>query len=133
LALKCAEQAIVQDRKHISSDNLQLALRAAARDVEGTLKRIFDDAVRSSQTDMLTKVVRAAARCTLPEFTASELRKKIKQCYEIDVKQQGLNNHFKRLVSGDRQSIFHRKSKGVYCFSDPRMPSYILIEEGTIE
>lgn len=132
LALKCAEQAAAADRTLVSLDDLEYALAAAAGDAEGTLKRQYDDAVRSYQTDMYKTVVGAAAQCTVPDFRAGELRRKIKERYNVDITQPALNNYLQRLVSEGDATILRRLSKGVYRFNDPRMPSYVRIAEGRI-
>lgn len=59
------------------------------------------------------------------EFTASSLREKIEEMTKGSISQGSLNNYLQRLVSDDFSAILHRCSKGVYRFSDPRMPSFI--------
>lgn len=132
LALKCAENAIANDMTRIDEDDLKVALSAAAKDSEGTLKRIYDNASRSYQTDMHKKILVAAAYCNAGEFSAKDLRESIKEVYDLDISQQVLNNYFKRLVSDSEDTVLRRLAKGVYRFNDPRMPSYIRISEGVI-
>lgn len=133
LALKCAEQAVAEGRTVVSLDDLQYALTAAAADAEGTLKRQYDDAVRSYQTEMYKVVLGAAAHCTVPDFRAAELRRMIKLRYDVNITQPALNNYLQRLVSDGDATVLRRLSKGVYRFNDPRMPSYVRIAEGRIE
>jgi Cdc6-like AAA superfamily ATPase len=133
LALKCAEEAIANGSAHIELEDLQHALGAAAQDAEGTLKRVYDDAVRSYQSDMYKVVIGAAAYCTVPEFSAKQLRGKIQERYNRVVSQPTLNNYFQRLVSDTEQKILRRLAKGVYRFTDPRMPSYVRIVEGSLQ
>ena len=135
LALKCAEDAIAQDRSRISLRDLNHALNAAVQDAEGTLKLLYDTAVRSYQAaDMYRLIVRAAAYCATPtsEFTSRELREKIKLFSGETVSQQVLNNYFKKLVSDGEDKILQRLAVGVYRFSDPRMPSFVRIVEGKL-
>lgn len=132
LALKCAEEAIADGRVNVSRIDLDRAQESAMEDAEGTLKRTYDDAVRSYQTEMYRVVVGAAAECTAPEFKAAELRRSIKTHYNIDITQQGLNNYLQKLVSDSDATIIRRVAKGIYRFNDPRMPSYVKIAEGRV-
>ena len=132
LALKCAENAIIQDRNRITLEDLMHAFKAAALDVEGTLNNYYSTAVRSyRKEEMYRLIVLAAAYCAAsgPEFTSQDLRDKIKELSGKDVSQQNLNNHFKKLMSDGKDKIFQRLSVGVYRFSDPRMPSFVRISE----
>ena len=135
LALKCAEEAIAEGRSRITLRDLNPALNAAAQDAEGTLKTLYDTAVRSYQTaDMYRLIVRAAAYCATDksEFTSRELREKIKLFSGESVSQNTLSNYFKKLVSNGEDKILQRLAIGVYRFSDPRMPSFVRIVEGKL-
>lgn len=127
LALKCAEEAIAESRASVTLKDLEVAMGVASEEVEGTLKKTFDDAVRSIQTEMYRRILCSAAYCGGYEFSASNLREKIKTIYDVDINQRGLNNYLKKLVSDDGTTILRRIAKGVYRFTDPRMPSYVKI------
>jgi SpoVK/Ycf46/Vps4 family AAA+-type ATPase len=124
IALKCAENAVAADRTYIDETHLSEALGLAVRDAEGTLKREYDDAVRSYATGMYGEIVTAAAVLSTEEFSAASLRESIERRTGKPITQGSLNSYLQRLVSDDGSSILRRKAKGVYCFSDPRMPSY---------
>ena len=133
LALKCAENAIVQDRNKITSRDLSHALNSAAQDAEGTLNLNYSAAVRSyRKEEMYILIVLAAAYCatSTSEFTSQDLRDKIKELSGKDVSQQDLNNHFKKLMSDGKDKILQRLAVGVYRFSDPRMPSFVRLNAG---
>lgn len=132
LALKCAEEAIGEDAWSISTDDLEGALSVAADDAEGTLQLQYDEASRSHQTDMYKNILTAAAECTLPEFTASELREELGELVGRDITQQRLNYYLRRLVSDTDSTVLRRMAIGIYRFNDPRMPSYIRITRGMI-
>ena len=127
LALKCAEEAVANGKKRITSDDLQSALSAAVEDAEGTLRRVYDTAARSYNTDMYRVILQAAAHLGRDEFSAGQLRSAIEKITSEAIAQQGLNNYLNRLISDDGSTILVRKSKGIYKFSDPRMPSFIKI------
>lgn len=126
LALKCAEHAIGDERALISESDLQLAMTAAVEDAEGTLKRIYEDSIRSTSS-MYSSILLAAAALEEDEFTASALRVEIQKRTGQHITQGRLNNFFKRLVSRDGSTILRRTGQGIYRFEDPRMRSYIRI------
>jgi len=127
LALKCAESAIANDNRHVGQTNLISAMEEATRDAEGTLKRIYDNAARSANSDLYRQILLAAAAMPGHEFSATSLRNKVSQALNKNLTQGSLNNYLKKLLSADGETILKRKAKGVYCFNDPRMQSYIKI------
>lgn len=127
LALKSAEDAIGQGRTEINDTHVEAATSRAVNDAEGTLKRTYDDATRSSGTEEYKKILCAAAQATQEEITAANLRQEYKKLWQQDMTQASLNNYLSRLVSDGNHSILRRIAKGVYRFNDPRMPSYIKI------
>jgi Cdc6-like AAA superfamily ATPase len=132
LALKCAENAIIQDRNRITLEDLKPALEAAALDLEGTLNNNFSTAVRSSQRGKMYRlIVIAAAYCAEygSEFTLQDLRDKIKQLSGNEDFQSDLSYYLNRLISDGKEKILQRVAKGVYRFSDPRMPSFVRMSE----
>jgi Cdc6-like AAA superfamily ATPase len=136
LCLKAAEAAIVEQRGDIDRADVQNAMDAARVDAEGTLKRVYEDAVRSYGTDMYRHILQAAANLTRVdriEFTASDFRASVEHVTGAPITQGSLNNHLKRLVSADGRCVLTRMAKGVYRFTDPRMPSYVRIANGTLD
>jgi Cdc6-like AAA superfamily ATPase len=124
IALKCAEQAVAAHRRNIDESHLHEALDLAVKDAEGSLKRDFDNAVRSYGSDMYVKIVISAADIPSGEFNAATLREAIRHRTGTSISQGALNNYLKRLVSIDGSTVLTRKAKGVYCFTDPRMASF---------
>lgn len=133
LALKAAEDAIVDGRDAINVVQIEAATRRAVEDAEGSLKRAYDDAVRSYGTDEYRRILLAAALCRAEEIVASTLRATYQRLFEEDITQGSLNNYFKRLVADDSSAIIRRIAKGVYRFNDPRMPSYVRIAQSYLE
>ncbi len=131
LALKAAEDAIADNRTEITVHHVETATRRAVNDSEGRLKRVYDEACRSSGTEEYRHIICAAAMIGGDQFIASQLRQKYKEIWGKFIKQTSLNNYFSRLVSDGDGTILRRLAKGVYRFNDPRMPSYIRIANMT--
>lgn len=128
LSLKCAEEAIVSDSSTVTLRALHTAIREAVSDAEGSLRREYQEAVRSASTDMFKHVLLAAARIgSQREFNAANWRAEVKKITGKAISQQELNNYLNRLVATDESCIIKRLGKGVYKFNDPRMPSFIKI------
>ena len=127
LALKATEDAIADSRYEINVSNVEAATRRAVNDSEGRLKRVYDDACRSYNTEEYRHIICAASMLGADEFTAAELRQKYLELWHKPIVQTSLNNYFNRLVSDGDSTILRRIAKGVYRFNDPRMPSYIRI------
>ena len=125
IALKCVEDAICDNRKHIRIHHLPSALKSATLEAEQSLRFAFDSATSSATTNMFRIVVDAASRFGVENFSASDLRGKIKEIHGQDITQGALNNLFKKLVDDNHKRILHRVAKGTYRFSDPRMPSFV--------
>jgi len=127
LALKCAEDAVAGDYKHIGMEHLPAAINRAVSEYEGAFKRTYDSAIISSNTDMYRIILIVAANLDKPEFSAGELRKEIYRMTGKKISQQSLSNYFKKLVSDSSYTILRRIKKGMYRFNDPRMASFIKI------
>lgn len=127
LSLKAAEDAIGAGADEITVQSVEAATRRAVNDAEGSLKRAYDSACRSANTDEYKNILFAASHCGADEFTALELRERYGEMFEKEIKQGWLNNFLNRLVSIDGSTVLRRIAKGVYRFSDPRMPSFVRI------
>lgn len=125
LALKAAESAIGEERKEIQLGHIHQATDDATGDAEGSLRTKYNETVRSSNTDEFKKILVAATIIKKEEFTATDLRDSYKQIMGLSVNQSWLNNYLQKIVANDSSAILRRLAKGVYKFSDPRMPSYI--------
>lgn len=132
LALKCAEEAVSNGPRHITKQNLSIAIKNAVEDAEGTLRRKYFEATRSHSTDMYANVLLAAAKLRGEEFTAKMLRKELSDQIGRTINQGELNNYLKRLVSENQTCLLQRTGKGVYRFSDPRMASFIKVAQEDI-
>jgi hypothetical protein len=126
LALKCAEDAIGERRARIGPENLRIALGQAVQDAEGTLRRVYSDAIRS-QSDLYRQILVACASFETEEFSSADLRDAIQNVTGTPISQGSLNNYFQRLVSNTGSAILRRTGQGHYRFEDPRMASYVRI------
>lgn len=130
LALKCAEEAVAADCGTVDASMLETAINGAVQDAEGTLRSIYLSAVRTyAAGNPYAIVASSAAHIGKQEFNAAELRQAIKDHAGLDMKQASLNNYLQRLVAKDDSAMLRRVAKGVYRFSDPRMPAFVRIIE----
>jgi len=134
LGLKCVEESISKNKKIIDKFILYAAIKEAVKDAEGTLKRNYDEAVRSASTEMFRTILYAAARIGSEyEFTAKNWRDEIEDITNEIITPQKLSSYLHRLVANDESQLIRRVGKqGVYKFNDPRMPSYIKIVNSKI-
>lgn len=130
LALKAGEIAVGEERTLVTEADLAAAMAVAARDSEGTLRTTYDNAVRSTSTDMYRHVIYGASLLPGSEFTSEQLREAIRKVRGQDITQGSLNNYFQKLVSNDGSTIITRVKKGMYRFTDPRMAAHARIANG---
>lgn len=127
LALKCAEEAIVGGTTTIRRDDLTAATRIAADAAEASLHNGYYSAIRSSSADgdLYRQILLAAAKVPKHEFTARELREKVCEISGRQLSQAKLGRYYSSLISDGSGTILRRVEKGIYCFNDPRFPSFI--------
>jgi len=135
LALKCAEEAIVSSRSSVRKEDLRLATEAAAEAAEGALLNTYNEAIRSasqSNRDKYKIILLAAAKMKNHEFTTKEWREAISKVSGQEITHSQIKNYSKTLLSDGASTILRRKGRGVYCFNDPRFPSFIRIVHSDI-
>lgn len=119
LALKCAEKAIDTDQTIIDRYILFSAIQEAMKGAQGSLKRNYDKAVRSSKTDMFKTVLYAAAQIGSDyEFTITDWKERVIENTNEDMTTQKLNSYQRRLVSNNEGSLIKRIAPGIYKFND---------------
>ncbi|MDP2714568.1 hypothetical protein [Rheinheimera sp.] len=129
IALKCAEEAVLEKRNEISQDNLTSALKLAAQFSEGNLRRSYEDAIKK-QTETSQKVLLAAALCHPRGFLISELLEMKNQAVDPDIGDGAVKSCLSRWVKNNELSIITRIERGHYRFNDPRLISYIKMVNG---
>ncbi|MCW5198722.1 hypothetical protein VU06_03120 [Desulfobulbus sp. F3] len=117
------------NKKDIILADVERSTRRAVEDAEGSLKRTYDNATRSCNTDTYKKILLAAASCKADEIRSKELREAYDKLWSEKITQGSLSNYLKKLISDDFSLIMRRIAKGVYRFADPRMPSYVKIAQ----
>jgi energy-coupling factor transporter ATP-binding protein EcfA2 len=129
LALKCAEEAIVAGRFSVRKEHLREATIIAAEAAEGVLRNTYESATRSASVNgkLYKSILLAAAKMANHEFNAKDLRDEICRSTGETVSQSRLSNFYSSLISDTSETILRRVGKGVYCFNDPRMASFIRI------
>jgi Cdc6-like AAA superfamily ATPase len=130
LCLKSAELVIGRDQNIISMDVLKTAMASCIDDVEGSLRTAFDHATRSVSTEMYKLLLLAAAQIRTREFSAQTWRDAYEHLIGTPLKKQALNTYLDRLVTDAQTAVLKRVARGMYCFIDPRMPSFVRIEAG---
>lgn len=130
ICLKCAENAIVNKKKTITMECLEAALIDAVKDSEGAFKRRFHATTRGLKKEAeYRSILHAAAHCPIPEFNLNELRAKLSDRFKIDIPAKVVSRYMSNMVVDKHKGVFNRVGKGVYRFSDPRIPSYIKMVE----
>ncbi|MCJ8503165.1 ATP-binding protein [Desulfatitalea alkaliphila] len=130
VCLKCAENAIVSKKRTVNMPDLEEALKDAVKESEGALKRRFESTLRGTKNEAEYRcILLAAAHCSIPEFTLSALRSKLLDRFNINIPQRVVSRYMSNMIVYRGKGVFDRVSKGVYRFSDPRMPSFIKMIE----
>lgn len=93
-------------------------------DNKQTLKDIYDGATRSDTNETFKRTVNAAAELDTNEFSIADVRRQYLSLYSEDLTAGNCSAAFKRFLGINGSNILHRISRGVYRFTDPRMPSY---------
>lgn len=124
IALNLAAIAVAEGRKHIRTTHVAKALKHSAESAEQSLKDAYEDATRSSTTLAYRQVVNAAAHIDTPEFSLSDVKQKFTSLYSRELPDSTCSNVFRRLAGENGGHILKRSGRGVYRFSDPRMPSF---------
>ena len=99
------------------------------------MRSTYEDAVRSSSVhgDLYRVILHAASKMKSHEFSAKDLRAEICKLSGKELSQSRLSNFYSYLVSDGENSILRRISKGIYCFNDPRFPSFIRIVNADLD
>ncbi|WP_156181345.1 hypothetical protein [Halomonas sp. PR-M31] len=126
ICLKCAENALTSHTKHIGERCLETSLKASVEESEGALKRVFDTTLRNlSKPQEYRLLLLAAANCKTPEFRISEVNKKLDKILNITIDPNILSRRLGTLAKGNRSTILCKPARGVFQFTDPRMPCFV--------
>ena len=128
LALKSGENAIKNGSQLVTEQLLFDSIAASLEDAEEYLRSLWNSSMINLESQVYVQVLLACAAFTTQEFSAKELRKKLNDLFSLSFNQAALNQYLTKLVSDDEQHILHRISKGIYRFSDPRMPSFVKLQ-----
>lgn len=125
ISLKCAEQAILNGRRHITIDKLNEALSQAVASAESSLTSLYLAATRGRKEAEYKKLLLAAATCNGSEFSTGQVRNKLSEILGVEIETKRVPAYLNDLTCDEDSKVFRRISRGVYQFSDPRMPSFI--------
>ncbi|MDR1706733.1 MAG: ATP-binding protein [Prevotella sp.] len=129
LALKVCEDVIAEERTTVTMRDLLNATERAIENSEESLLTMFIESTNSTHKDKLERILLAAATCNEFRFSGYDICKKYYDIYKEDLTTSQLGPYLSKLVSTDNSKIMRRLSKGIYRFSDPRMPSFIKIHK----
>lgn len=129
IALKCAEEVVVKDRKSVNTSVLTKAIKVAVESSEGGLRRAYEEAIRKN-TDNSRKILLGAALCHSKGFLVSELLEMVNEVIDKDIGKSTISNCLSRWVSEQYINILTKVERGHYRFSDPRLMSYIKMVNG---
>ncbi|MEM8137321.1 ATP-binding protein, partial [Morganella morganii] len=125
LCKEAAESAISSDYDKVNLTLFHKSIEKSVENAEGRLKREYEDAVRSSKTDVYKKILLSASKFRTNEFSVKNWINQIYADTGVRYNNQSMSNYTGRLVKKEYGSIIKRLSVGVYKISDPRMPSFI--------
>ena len=129
IALKCAEDAVMNRLSFIDSEILPRALAKAVECSEGALRRKYEYAIKPNN-NLPRKILLAAALCHPRGFLIAEVCEMINEVIERGIKRQAITSLLNRWVNDPELNIIMRVERGHYKFSDPRMMSFIKMING---
>ena len=101
----------------------------AVKSSEGSLIRDYELATKSSHNNNYRKILLAAAKIKSSSFTTKEWIEKIEEETGILYNNQSMSNFIGRLMNADKGGIIEKVSHGVYRIKDPRMASFIIMND----
>jgi hypothetical protein len=113
-------------------EHLLQALSVAVEDAEQSLRDQYEKAVRGKNNKVYCTILSAAASLDKPEFSSGALLAELNKAFVPPMKPAALFSYLNRLVSSTNETVLTRKYKGVYRFSDPRMPSFVKMMSNNI-
>lgn len=125
LALKSAEEAVLNDLQNINHTIFMNGLKSAINNIEQTLKDTYDYV--TGDNTLKKKLLYCASLIGEGAFKASALRNKYEELYGEPIEQLQVNNAIYKALSDTPDTMIRKVRKGVYYFNDPRMPIYILM------
>ncbi|NLO05639.1 MAG: ATP-binding protein [candidate division WS1 bacterium] len=125
LGQKCAYHAIRLRDYHVHSHELSYALQDAVKEAEESLRIAYSDATSSAQAAGYTEILHALAYIPSTVFSKDDCRRYIQSYTKQDVNETLLDNAVRRFVAEDDSAVLKRVGSGLYCFTDPRMPSFL--------
>ncbi len=128
IALHCAEQAVINGRRFITFDHLHQALIQAVESSKSSIGADYFKAIRGGKSAEYKRVLLAAAKCDGSEFTVGELSAKLSEMLNVSVTPDSFTRFLQNNTSTNCHGLFRRVRTGIYQFIDPRMPSFIFME-----
>ncbi len=128
LALKSGEISIRKGDSCVTMDQLTESISDAVKDSEEYLQYSWNSTMQTVLSELYMQILLVCASIDSNEISAKELREQLRIKFNVEITQSALNPYLTKLVADDESHILHRIAKGVYRFSDPRMPSFVKIQ-----
>lgn len=128
IALKAAEDAIVDEISEIDIEDVDRAVKKAVDDGENVLANSYRISMSSFSSKTLgkyKKILYAISLCDDEFIRNDQIRYKYQYVFKEELPMVTLNTYLSKIVSDKEDKLMKRLSKGVYRFNDPRMISYI--------
>ena len=129
IALKCAETAVINNRREVSLTDLAGGLSSASRFSEGKLIRTYEAAIKQN-SDASRKVLLGGALCHPKGFLVAEIVEMVNQVLDPGLPKSIIRNCLSRWTANSGLNLLTRVSRGQYRFCDPRFMSYIKMKNG---
>lgn len=133
MGLKSSEEAIVNSVKKITKKEFVASIDKAVNDSKGTMKRLYDNATQNLSLKKSTNIkfiLKACSTTNHEAFTLTDINTKLR-IDGIDLTNRTISDYISKFT-GNNGDILRRIKRGVYCFNDPRMQSYIKMIENKL-
>lgn len=124
LGQKAAFHAVKDHGLLVDHHVLRRAFRDAVTEAEESLRHAYARATASAQTENYMQILHDISYIPETRFTKDDCRDYIRKNRGV-VDEILLTNAISRFVADDDSAVLTRVGKGMYRFTDPRMPSYV--------
>lgn len=122
LSLHAAIESICVGLPNVSMEQYNTGLEKAKKSVEQSLRDSYDNVVGVHRNYKKTALMYAAAQID-GKIDSASLRDKYEDLFGKKIEQLDVNNNFVHYAK--EYNVIRQLRKGIYIFTDPRMPSYI--------
>lgn len=135
LALHAAQHAIADDRSNITSDDVSAAIELAVQKVQHSIRRAYQEAIRSPQRkNLLAQVLLACALSPKDEFgffTAASVSEPMTVIMSKPYDIPAYSRHLSQFSSDVRGYVLTKRGdprKIIYRFEDPLLQPFVILD-----